>query len=95
MNIENFKETISNPDKERELTEEEKAKISEFYIKKGEQDFKTYIADIKAYVNKYNISVDEAISEVTNKTSKLSASRRIFLISISPEVWNKWIPKNN
>ena len=88
MNIENFKEEVSE---KKELTPEEKEQVKNFYIQKGAKDYRTYISDIAKYISKKNITIEQAIEEVNNKKSGLSQSRRSFLLAINPDIWVEWL----
>ena len=88
MNIENFKEEVSE---KKELTQEEKEQIKNFYIQKGAKDYRNYIYDIAKYISLRNITIEQAIEEVNNKTSFLSQSRRSFLLAINPDIWYEWL----
>lgn len=94
MNIEEFKDNMSEEKKEVELTEEQKKQVEDFYLQKGAYEFKNYISDIKKYIITNKITLQDAIDEVNNKKSRLSSSRRKLLLAISPEIWAKWIPIN-
>ena len=88
MNIENFKEEVSE---KKELTQEEKEQVKNFYIQKGAKDYKSYISDIAKYISRRKITIEEAIEEAKNKKSFLSQSRRSFLLAINPDIWSEWL----
>lgn len=92
MNIENFKEEVSE---KKELTPEEKEQVRNFYIQKGAKDYKACISEISCYLSRRHLTIEQAIEEVNSKTSLLSKSRREFLVAINPDVWKEWLkPKN-
>lgn len=70
-------------------------KIKEFVEINLKNVFKNRINTIKQYLNTNCITLEQAIQEVQNKTSKLSANCRTALIALRPEVITRWLNENN
>lgn len=78
-------------DKDQELSEEE-----DVWMKKQTMAFIKYrirnrLSDIRNYICQHKITVDEAIQEVHEKRSGLSAINRDILETIKPEYLNEWL----
>ena len=78
-------------DKDQELSEEE-----DVWMKKQTMAFIKYrirnrLSDIRNYIRQHKITVDEAIQEVHEKRSSLSAINRDILETIKPEYLNEWL----
>lgn len=87
--IENILEKSLN--KDQELSEEE-----DIWMKKQTMAFIKYriknrLSDIRNYIRQHKITVDEAIQEVYEKRSGLSAINRDILETIKPEYLNEWL----
>lgn len=80
-------------EEKKELTPEELETQKEFYLQKGQQEFRRFISDIAKYKNSHNLTLQAISDEIDNKISKLSVSRRNFFKAIKMEVWKKWIPE--
>lgn len=53
--------------------------------------FKNKIATIKKYLEDNQLTLEQAIQEVHDKKSKLSANNRATLIIIKLEILNRWL----
>lgn len=80
-------------EEKKELTPEELEAQKEFYLQKGQHEFRRFISDITNYKKSHNLTLQAISDEIDNKTSKLSVSRRNFFKAIKMEVWERWIPE--
>lgn len=73
----------------KEYTEEEKQQLEDFYLTIYKKRFKGQLNRIKEYLISNNITIEDAIDEVNNKSSKLSRSCRDILIYTKLEYLKK------
>lgn len=65
----------------KNLKENKEEMISEFLFSVCRRNFKKEISKIKSYLNKNNITLEEALNEIHNHTFKLSKRYSKFLLN--------------
>ena len=76
---------VENSEEKKELTPEQKELQEKIMRGVVVSKFKTSLQDINFYMKKYKISLEEVKKEIDDKTSKLTKSRRDFVIGFKIE----------
>ena len=81
---------VSPEETPKELTDEEKKQIMDFYETMLKDRIRTHLSKIYRYLVNHSLTVKEAIDEVQNKSSGLPRAAREILLEVKLEILEKW-----